>query len=190
MMRNISSKLFLLFILLFGFSESSLADTLIYSKKTLTILTTPPLSIEAVEKFAEEKPELPENIEGRKMPEENLVVTAPKPAKVRVSYLVKVRNVEFLNSGIINNSKFNDGEGLLIEFEAPQVMSLPIKTMFSARDIIYIDDKNIISEIFPYISNESNQNVIPIKPAKALLQINAGDTTARNIQVGDKIIFE
>jgi uncharacterized membrane protein (UPF0127 family) len=111
------------------------------------------------------------------------------PEKV-ISFSVDMRPPEVLESDLIVGSPFPDGEGMLIDFSDEQIISVPMQTVFAARDLIFITTDNKISEIVADASSQTLTSVESTKPAKILLQINAGQAAEKNLKEGDRFEIE
>lgn len=99
-------------------------------------------------------------------------------------------NEEERNRGLMQRASMKENRGMLFIFPDEQVRSFWMMNTFISLDIIFLNEKREIVKIhhdtkpFKYeISYESG------KPAKYVVEVNAGFTKKHNIKEGDKIIW-
>jgi uncharacterized protein len=91
--------------------------------------------------------------------------------------------------GLMDRFKLPDSAGMFFIFPDEIPRSFWMKNTYISLDIIYINaDKEIVS-IQKYTQPQTTTSIPSEKPAKYVLEVNAGFTDKMNINPGDKIEF-
>ncbi len=90
--------------------------------------------------------------------------------------------------GLMGYKELSSYKGMLFIFDKPGLYSFWMKNTLIPLDIIYINsDKNIIDILQGH--PHSIQSISSNKPAKYVLEVNAGFCQAHTIQKGNQVIF-
>lgn len=88
---------------------------------------------------------------------------------------------------MIEQIAFGDKQGLLVILNRLDAVMLDFSPLYISRDMVLIDDKNIITEILPHVKPQSTEPMLSNYATLSILELNAGMAKAYDIQVGDVI---
>ncbi len=94
--------------------------------------------------------------------------------------------------GLMFREKLNENGGMLFIFDEERQLSFWMKNTLMPLDMIFIGGNSEIVDIKHAVPCRQDpcETYDSAKPAKYVLEVNAGFATKNNIQVGDKIILE
>jgi uncharacterized protein len=98
-------------------------------------------------------------------------------------------NEEERMRGLMDRQNLPDNAGMLFIFPNEEPRSFWMKNTYISLDIIYIDSKKEIVSIQKYTQPKSTYSIPSEKPAKYVLEVNAGYSDKNGIYPGDKIDF-
>lgn len=179
-MKILGKLIVINFLLILSFApvHPALSQPLIYSKKVFLV-------IEDVEK---------EEIINSVTAEDEPIRGVEKPAflqeKIIAKFTVEIRPQGFLESDIITGSAMENDMGIMINLDEAKKLSVPMQNIFSARDLIFIDTDNRISEIISRVSAENSSYIESQGVVSRLLELNGGSAEAHGIKVGNLIKAE
>jgi uncharacterized membrane protein (UPF0127 family) len=92
--------------------------------------------------------------------------------------------------GLSGRTSLSDGQGMLFVYENPGDYGFWMKDMNFSIDIIWIDEDEKIISIERSVSSDSYPKVFhPISPVKFVLEVPAGYSNAKGIDIGDSVYF-
>ncbi len=97
--------------------------------------------------------------------------------------------------GLMNRKDMDPKHGMLFVFDSMGIYPFWMKNTLIPLDIVWIDSDFNIVYIYENAMPCSNivgavcNSIIPTRPAKYVLELNAGTVKSMNIQVGDKISY-
>ena len=100
-----------------------------------------------------------------------------------------VKNDEERMRGLMYRHYLPDSAGMLFIFPIEELRSFWMKDTFISLDIIYINSKKEIISIQKYTQPKSTYSIPSEKPARYVLEVNAGFSDKYGISTGDKIEF-
>ncbi len=91
--------------------------------------------------------------------------------------------------GLMYRESMEPNQGMLFEFDEVDTHGFWMKNTYLPLDMLFIDtDKNVA-----YIAENtvpfSEETVVPDKPVKYVLELNAGTAKKMNIQIGNKVTW-
>lgn len=89
--------------------------------------------------------------------------------------------------GLMYRDKMAENQGMLFVFEDETTRSFWMKNTVLSLDMIFINAKNEIVTIHKSTTSYSEESYASTKPAKYVLELNAGFTDKYKIAVGDRI---
>lgn len=102
-----------------------------------------------------------------------------------------VKTAEAQARGLSGRENLQEDEGMLFDFEKPDVYYFWMKDMKFPIDIIWFDENRKIIYIEKNITPESYpQSFGPDQNAKYVLEVVSGFTEKYNIKIGDEIVFQ
>lgn len=111
--------------------------------------------------------------------------------EVRISVLVAETDEE-LKRGLSGMTSLGKNSGMLFIFPKADIYSFWMPNMNFPVDIIWIN-QGMVVDIHHNVSNEFNpdnpETYSPVKPAKYVLEVNAGFAEEHNIKIGDSVTF-
>ena len=103
----------------------------------------------------------------------------------RHTFTVEVVNTpELIERGLMERDSLAPMSGMLFEYEAPQTATMWMKNTPLSLDIIFISTSGRIVAIARNAVAQSERKISAGVPVKAVLEINAGQSEALNIQPG------
>lgn len=103
----------------------------------------------------------------------------------RHTFTVEVANTpELIERGLMERDSLAPMSGMLFEYEAPQTATMWMKNTPLSLDIIFISTSGRIVAIARNAVAQSERKISAGVPVKAVLEINAGQSEALNIQPG------
>jgi len=96
--------------------------------------------------------------------------------------------------GLSSYKNLPNNQGMIFSFGRPDYYSFWMKSMKFSIDIIYLNNKKVVT-IFENVKAPLNNQVSlqiykPSAPADTVLEINAGLSKKYNLKIGDKITYE
>ncbi|MCK9399879.1 MAG: DUF192 domain-containing protein [Bacteroidales bacterium] len=91
--------------------------------------------------------------------------------------------------GLMDRQNLPDNAGMLFVFSNDEPRSFWMKNTFISLDIIYINSRKEIVSIQKYTQPKSTYSIPSEKPARYVLEVNAGFTDKYGIKPGDKIDY-
>jgi uncharacterized protein len=91
--------------------------------------------------------------------------------------------------GLMDRLNLPDNAGMLFIFQDEDLRSFWMKNTFISLDIIYINSNKEIVSIQKYAQPQTTSSLPSEKPAKYVLEVNAGFTDENSINPGDKVEF-
>jgi uncharacterized membrane protein (UPF0127 family) len=92
--------------------------------------------------------------------------------------------------GLMNLENLPQKQGMIFEFEEAKIISMWMKNTLISLDMVFIDENNLISHVKTNAKPYSLEIISSQKPAKKVLEINAGLAEKFGIKVGQKIILK
>jgi hypothetical protein len=93
-----------------------------------------------------------------------------------------------LNQGLMHREELCEECGMLFIFEKQEVLSFWMKNTLVSLDIIFINENGEVVKIHRHTkTNQTQETYSSEKPARYVLEVNAGWSEAKNLQEGDKI---
>jgi uncharacterized protein len=97
-----------------------------------------------------------------------------------------------VQKGLSGRTSLDNQSGMLFIFSKPDIYRFWMPDMHFPIDIIWISDGKIV-DISEDVSDDfdpANPRFYkPVKPAQYVLEVNAGFSSSKNIQVGDTVVF-
>jgi len=89
--------------------------------------------------------------------------------------------------GLMYRDKMAENQGMLFVFEDETVRSFWMKNTVLSLDMIFVNTKNEIVTIHKSTTPYSEESYTSTKPAKYVVEVNAGFTDKYKLGVGDRI---
>ena len=89
--------------------------------------------------------------------------------------------------GLMYRDTLADNQGMLFLFDSEEARSFWMKNTILSLDMVFVNARNEIVTIHKYTTPYSEESYQSTKPAKYVLEVNAGFTDKRKISVGDRI---
>ncbi len=115
-----------------------------------------------------------------------------KEVKINENYLKAelVSGTRALRRGLSKKEKLPEGEGMILMFRQEDYHGIWMKDMQFSIDIIWLNKEKEVVDYKTNVSPESYpKKFYPIKPAKYVLEVNAGFIEEKEIQIGDILPF-
>lgn len=156
--------------LLVAATVSVTAGAQVIFQRERLLISPPPVTRISVAEGEEEKAQVP--------PE------SPRPAQ---EFLVEVRSEEALNLEYIHTlNDLGENSGVMIGFAIPSIVSLPNMKVYSAVDVLFVDEDGVIVQILPdIVPAEINRDIAASTPVSAFLYLKAGESKRRDIRPRD-----
>jgi len=113
--------------------------------------------------------------------------TKPKAIEFRVAI---ADNDKTRVEGLMNLQKLASNQGMLFIFDNNQIVNMWMKNTIIALDMIFIDENDVIVNIKENTEPFSLAIISSQKPAKKVLEINAGLSKKLGIKNGQKIVYK
>jgi uncharacterized membrane protein (UPF0127 family) len=91
--------------------------------------------------------------------------------------------------GLMYRDKLAENQGMLFVFEDEATRSFWMKNTVLPLDMIFVNGRNEIVTIHKNTTPYSEQSYTSTKPAKYVVEVNAGFTARHKISVGDRIAW-
>jgi uncharacterized membrane protein (UPF0127 family) len=91
--------------------------------------------------------------------------------------------------GLMYRRSMKEMQGMLFIFPEMEMRSFWMKNTYLPLDLIYLDDQKIIVHIHENAKPRSRASLPSLKPAKYVLEVNAGFSARHYLKPGDKISF-
>jgi hypothetical protein len=89
--------------------------------------------------------------------------------------------------GLMYRDTMAENQGMLFVFDNEEVRSFWMKNTILSLDIVFVNALNEIVTIHKYTTPYSEETYESTKPAKYVIELNAGYTDKRKISVGDRV---
>jgi hypothetical protein len=89
--------------------------------------------------------------------------------------------------GLMYRDTLAENQGMLFLFDNEEVRAFWMKNTILSLDMIFVDARNEIVTIHKYTTPYSEETYTSTRPAKYVLEVNAGFTDKRKISVGDRV---
>jgi hypothetical protein len=89
--------------------------------------------------------------------------------------------------GLMYRDTLAENQGMLFLFDNEEVRSFWMKNTILSLDMIFVNARSEIVTIHKYTTPYSDETYVSTKPAKYVLEVNAGYTDKRNVSVGDHV---
>jgi hypothetical protein len=89
--------------------------------------------------------------------------------------------------GLMYRDTLAENQGMLFLFDNEEVRAFWMKNTILSLDMIFVNARNEIVTIHKYTTPYSEETYMSTKPAKYVLEVNAGYTDKRKVSVGDRI---
>ena len=123
-------------------------------------------------------------------PPRNDKIKNQKPPHVSLVYDVEVRPEDALRLEYIHAlNTLGDESGVMINLESPSIIALPAMKVYTAVDVLFMDEMGTVLQIMPKITlAEMNQPLQSRLPVKSMLFLRAGEAAARGIHPQDSVM--
>ena len=91
--------------------------------------------------------------------------------------------------GLMYRKSMQDNQGMLFIFESPSIHSFWMKNTLISLDIIFVDERKEIINIYHSTTRKSLKSLPSLRPALYVVEVNSGFTEKYEIKEGDKIEF-
>jgi uncharacterized protein len=91
--------------------------------------------------------------------------------------------------GLMYRDTLAENQGMLFLFDNEEIRAFWMKNTILSLDMIFINAGNEIVTIHKYTTPYSEESYESTKPAKYVLEVNAGYTDRKKISVGDRIAW-
>jgi hypothetical protein len=92
--------------------------------------------------------------------------------------------------GLMYRKSMQDNQGMLFIFEKPSIHSFWMKNTLISLDIIFVDERKEIINIYQSTTKKSLKSLPSLRPALYVVEVNSGFTDKYEVKEGDKIEFE
>jgi uncharacterized protein len=89
--------------------------------------------------------------------------------------------------GLMYRDTLAENQGMLFVFDNEEARSFWMKNTILSLDMVFVNARNEIVTIHKYTTPYSEETYQSTKPAKYVIELNAGYTDKRKISVGDRI---
>jgi uncharacterized membrane protein (UPF0127 family) len=89
--------------------------------------------------------------------------------------------------GLMYRDTLAENQGMLFLFDNEEVRSFWMKNTVLSLDMIFVNARNEVVTIHKYTTPYSEETYVSTKPAKYVLELNAGYADRKKISVGDRI---
>ncbi len=98
-------------------------------------------------------------------------------------------DVQTQAQGLMYRKSMPRNQGMLFVFAENLQTGFWMKNTYISLDMIFMDQQGFIVDIKPNTQPLSEQEIIPIKPYRYCLELNAGMVAQHNIAIGDKMVL-
>jgi uncharacterized protein len=89
--------------------------------------------------------------------------------------------------GLMYRDTLAENQGMMFVFDNEEVRAFWMKNTILSLDMIFVNARNEIVTIHKYTTPYSEESYESTKPAKYVIEVNAGYTDKRKISVGDRV---
>ena len=108
----------------------------------------------------------------------------------QIDYQIEIADTdETRRRGLMYRKEMPSNQGMLLDFVAPQKVSIWMKNTYIPLDIIYVDAAGTITQIVPDAVPHSTALMTSDNMVRAVLEVNAGQSAYHGISVGDHAIY-
>jgi uncharacterized membrane protein (UPF0127 family) len=116
------------------------------------------------------------------------IISAKNPSPIILDIEVADEEAERMR-GLMDRLNLSENAGMLFIFPNEEPRSFWMKNTYISLDIIYINSQKEIVSIQKYTEPKSTYSIPSEKPARYVLEVNAGFTDKFGINPGDKIEY-
>ena len=110
--------------------------------------------------------------------------------KKNITFKVEVaKTIEERRTGLMYRKKLYNNEGMLFIFPREKIIQLWMKNTYIPLDVIFISENKVIVDIKKNMEKLSETIVKSKIKSKYALEFNAGLINKRDIEIGDKVLF-
>jgi uncharacterized protein len=91
--------------------------------------------------------------------------------------------------GLMYRDTLGESQGMLFLFDNEEVRAFWMKNTVLSLDMIFVNARNEIVTIQKYTTPYSEETYMSTKPAKYVIEVNAGYADKRKLSVGDRIAW-
>ena len=89
--------------------------------------------------------------------------------------------------GLMFQKELPENYGMTFLFDKISILKMWMKNTYIPLDMIFFDEQGVITHIHKNAEPFSEELILSKVPAKGVIEVIAGTTDEKNIQVGDKI---
>jgi uncharacterized membrane protein (UPF0127 family) len=104
--------------------------------------------------------------------------------------LITAATPEQRAKGLMNVKHLDKDSGMLFLFESPRQVSFWMKDTYIPLDMLFFNEKGVIVNIYENAKPLSLEHISSKGAVSRVLEINGGQSKARNIKAGDIIVFQ
>lgn len=127
------------------------------------------------------------NVNGPEFVKQGELAIISKTDTIRKIEIQLALTTEQQNDGLMFRKSMTDDQGMLFVFPNEEERSFWMRNTYIPLDIVYINDKMEIISVQKYTTPLSMQGLPSFKPAKYVLEVNAGFCDKYHVGAGDKI---
>lgn len=117
------------------------------------------------------------------------VLTIRTASGKEVAYQVEIADTDASRQkGLMYRTEMPSNRGMLLDFGAPEKVSIWMKNTFIPLDIIYVDAAGIITQIVEQAEPQSTSLMNSNARVRAVLEVNAGQAAYHGFKAGDQVI--
>jgi len=106
-----------------------------------------------------------------------------------ITYEIEVADTDSSRQrGLMFRMEMPSNRGMLLDFGAPEKVSIWMKNTFIPLDIIYVDAAGIITQIVEHAEPQSTSLMNSYTRVRAVLEVNAGQAAYHGFKAGDQVI--
>jgi uncharacterized membrane protein (UPF0127 family) len=91
--------------------------------------------------------------------------------------------------GLMYRDRLSENQGMLFVFDGDDTRAFWMKNTVLSLDMIFVNSKDEIVTIHKNTTPYSEQSYVSSKPARFVIEVNAGYTDRHKISVGDRIVW-
>jgi uncharacterized protein len=89
--------------------------------------------------------------------------------------------------GLMFRRHMEPDQGMLFDFENSQILTMWMKNTYLSLDMIFLDDKGVVTKIVERTEPLSTRIISSQYPARGVLEVIAGTAARLKLQTGDRI---
>lgn len=122
----------------------------------------------------------------------DLLIYDSKFKKVKSEFKVAIADTDKKRKeGLMFVKNMSEFNGMLFVFDEPQILYFWMKNTYISLDLLFVDENMNIVSIFEKSTPLSEKSISSIKPAKYVIELNAGVVSDYQIKSGDfvKVVY-